>query len=146
MLFFPKTTQELTTWCPIISVITSIIITIKLYGNKIQLFEKYIIIISCIISIVGYIVILIMILQREFLGTYTGLKIAWGIVLGIDAIVGLALKWEKAFLKDLEVKYNLEKRFDSEIVVARIGLMLGNITTFLAFVNFIFYNNSVTKK
>lgn len=138
MLFFPKTTQELTTWCPIISVITSIIITIKLYGNKIQLFEKYIIIISCIISIVGYIVILIMILQREFLGTYTGLKIAWGIVLGIDAIVGLALKWEKAFLKDLEVKYNLEKRFDSEIVVARIGLMLGNITTFLAFVNFIF--------
>lgn len=146
MLFFPKTTQELTTWCPIISVITSIIITIKLYGNKIQLFEKYIIIISCIISIVGYIVILIMILQREFLGTYTGLKIAWGIVLGIDAIVGLALRWEKAFLKDLEVKYNLEKRFDSEIVVARIGLMLGNITTFLTFVNFIFYNNSVTKK
>lgn len=146
MLYFPKSTQTLTAWCPIVSIITSILIIIKLYGNKIQLFEKYILIISCIISMVIYIAILIMILQREFLGTYTGLKIAWGIILGIDAIVGLALRWKKAFLKDLEIKYNLEKRLDSEIVVARIGLMLGNITTYLTFINFVFYNDGVTKK
>lgn len=146
MLYFPKSTQVLTAWCPIVSITTSILIITKLYGNKIQLFEKYIIIISCLISMVIYIAILIMILQREFLGTYTGLKIAWGIVLGIDAIVGLALRWKKAFLKDLEIKYNLEKRLDSEIVVARMGLMLGNITTYLTFINFVFYNDGVTKK
>lgn len=146
MVYFPKTTQWFVTWTPIISVIISTLIVMKLYGNKIQLFEKYVIIISCILGIGTFLALLVMIMQKEIWGTYTGLKLIWGIVLGIDAILGLTLKWKKAFLKDLERKYNLERRCDSEIVVARIGLMLGNITTFLTFINFIFYNDNVMKK
>lgn len=87
-----------------------------------------------------------MTVQKNIWGTYTGLKVILGAILGIDAIFLLALKQKDIFIDNLEKDPSLIKNPNGELVVKRIKLLLGNITILFTFVNVIFYNDAITKK
>lgn len=133
-------------WAPLIAVSLSLLITMKSYEKSIKEPDKEIIIFSWIFCIVLFIAIFIMTIQKNMWGTYTGLKVILGVLVGGDAIFLLALKQKDVFIDNLEKDPSLIKNPNSELMVKRIKLFLGNITILFTFVNVIFYNDAVTKK
>ena len=133
-------------WFPLVAVSVALLIVLKSYEENIKEYEKGIIIFSWIFCIVLFISIFIMTIQKNIWGTYTGLKVILGALLGVDAIFLLALRQKDVFIDNLEKEPSLIKNPNSELTVKRIKLFLGNITILFTFVNVIFYNDAITKK
>jgi hypothetical protein len=146
IFYFSNFTKWINILAPLIAVSVSLWITMKSYEKSIKEPDKGIIIFSWIFCIVLFISIFIMTVQKNIWGTYTGLKVILGALLGIDAIFLLALKQKDVFIDNLEKDPSLIKNPNSELTIKRIKLFLGNITILFTFVNVIFYNDAITKK
>lgn len=146
IFYFSSFAKWINIWAPLIAVSVTLLIVMKSYKENIKESDKGIIIFSWIFCIVLFISIFIMTVQKNIWGTYTGLKVILGAILGIDAIFLLALKQKDIFIDNLEKDPSLIKNPNGELVVKRIKLLLGNITILFTFVNVIFYNDAITKK
>lgn len=146
IFYFSSFAKWINIWAPLIAVSVTLLIVMKSYKENIKESDKGIIIFSWIFCIVLFISIFIMTVQKNIWGTYTGLKVILGAILGIDAIFLLALKQKDIFIDNLEKGPSLIKNPNGELVVKRIKLLLGNITILFTFVNVIFYNDAITKK
>lgn len=133
IFYFPNFSQWINIWFPLIAVL-------KLYKDDIKKYDKEVILFSFILCAILFISGVIMIVQKDIWGTYTGLKAILGAFLGIDAIFLLTLKEKAVFMHKLEQDTSLIKNPDSELTVKRIELLLGSLTTLFTFVNVIFYN------
>lgn len=146
IFYFPTFSQWMNVWLPLVAVSSILLIILKSYKNDIKKYDKEVLIFSWILCMILFISIIIMIVQKNIWGTYTGLKAILGALLAIDAIFLLTLKQKQVFMDKLENDTSLIKNPNSKLIVKRIELLLGNFTALFTFVNVIFYDNTVTKK
>lgn len=93
-----------------------------------------------------FISVVIMVAQKNIWDTYTGLKVILGAFTRDRCDFLLTLKQKEVFIDKLKHDTSLIRNPNSELIVKRIELLLGNLTILFTFVNVIFYNNSITKK
>lgn len=146
IFYFPTFSRWMNLWFPLVAVSSILLIILKSYKDDIKKYDKEVLIFSWILCMVLFISIIIMIVQKNIWGTYTGLKAILGALLAIDAIFLLTLKQKQVFMDKFENDTSLIKNPNSKLIVKRIELLLGNFTTLFTFVNVIFYDNTVTKK